>query len=180
MNGSKLIVSAKYATAFLNVFINELSPEVIERVRLLGNLLSKNKELTFFLGWPVVNAEVKVKALHGLIKDFSLGQPFFKLIALLGEKERFFLIGEVLKQVCRLYAIQKNIAHFTIASSHELTVSDCTNIQQFLAKMTGASIIYDYKVDKNLIAGIRLQSKTYLWQHSIRKQLDDMKLSLIR
>ncbi|MDR3551351.1 MAG: ATP synthase F1 subunit delta [Candidatus Babeliales bacterium] len=174
------VITKKYANAFLNVFIDQISSQTMQQVCLLGDFLVSNHLLLSFLQWPVLSSEVKIKALKELMHKFSLGSPFERLIILLADQKRSYLIGDVLKHICALYAERKNILNFTIESSHDLTADECLVIAQFLANITGASIIYDYKVNKNLIAGIRLQSDTYLWQYSIRTQLDTMKLPLIR
>lgn len=174
------VIAKKYANAFLNVFIDQLSSQTMQQVCLLGDFLVRNHLLLSFLQWPVLSGEVKIKALQDLVHQFSLGKPFERLIILLADQKRLYLIADVLKHICSLHAERRNILHFTIESSHDLTTDECLVIAQFLANITGASIIYDYKVDKNLIAGIRLQSNTHLWQYSIRTQLDTMKLPLIR
>lgn len=173
-------ISKKYGNAFLNVFIDQISPQTMQQVCVLGDFLMRNHLLISFLQWPILSGQVKLKAMNDLIHTYSLGRPFEKLVALLADQKRLYLIGNVLIQTCALYAERKNILNFTIESSHDLSVDERLVIVEFLANITGASIIYDYKVDKNLIAGIRLQSNTHLWQYSIRTQLDAMKLPLIR
>ena len=180
MIGAQSVIAKKYANAFLNVFIDQLSPQTMRHVCSLGDFLSRNHLLIYFLRWPVLAKEVKIKALDDMLHQFSLGQPFGKLISLLADNKKMHLIGDILKHICTLYDVRKKRIHFTIASSHDLTTHECSVIVEFLANITGASIIYDYKVDKNLIAGIRLQSNTYLWQYSIGQHLDMMKLPLIR
>ena len=80
-------------------------------------------------------------------------------------------------QTCALPISRNKIARVKISSSHDITQQDLDAIERFLVNQTGLSIIYTYAIDKKLIAGIRLQSNTLLWECSINKQLTQIKLA---
>jgi len=174
------ILAKKYATAFLNVFERDVSLQDISHVCAAGDFLTRNRTLLYFLAWPALSVDVKIKALQDVLEKFRLAYSFEKLVALLAADRRLHIIDAVFSHICLLYMTRKKIANVAITSSHQLSPADIETIEQFLVNITGLSIIYDYKIDKNLIAGIRLQSGTFLWQYSVRKQLDQMKLQLIR
>ena len=62
---------------------------------------------------------------------------------------------------------------FSVLSAHDLDKKELTTIQHFLEEKTKKTIIYNHKINKDLIAGIRLLSNTLLWEHSIAQQLRD-------
>jgi F0F1-type ATP synthase delta subunit len=93
------------------------------------------------------------------------------LIDLLIMDKRSELMPLVLDKICGLYYQIHNIELFTIASSDSLSESQVKDIEQFLAQCTGHVILSHRIIDTDLIAGIRLQSATSLWEHSIRRQL---------
>jgi|ERR1700722_8009193 len=172
------VVAKKYALAFLNVFDDQVSYEDFEQFCIAADFFDRNKQLLFFLSWPMIDTELKVKALKDALKIFKLNKPYYhKLLDLLAAQKRTFLIMEVLKQLCAQYKIRHNIMKFSIQSSHELEKEDLHILSQFLVNLTAKDIIYDYAIEKNLIAGIRLQSNTLLWECSINKQLAHIKLS---
>lgn len=180
MTKGQTILAKKYADAFLNVFIDKLSYEDMSKISAASDFLVAHHALLSFLTWPVIKTEVKVRSLHELLQKFSLDHPFDKLVALLASSKRLHLINAVLKQIYAIYMKRKNMVHVSITSSHQLHESDLATIKQFLVNIAGTSIIYDYTVDKKLIAGIRLQSDVFLWEYSIRKQLAQMKLPIVR
>ncbi|MGB8366998.1 MAG: F0F1 ATP synthase subunit delta, partial [Candidatus Babeliales bacterium] len=101
-----------------------------------------------------------------------------KLLELLLNDNRAFLICDVLYYVCLLYRQYKNITKFAMISSHLLSEEDKKIIKHFLMQMTEQDIMYTTKIDKKLIAGIRLQSDTLLWEYSIRQRLAEAQLLL--
>lgn len=177
MRQAQRMVAKKYAQAFCNVFATTLSDDDFLTLCKAAQFFEDNKELLFFLGWHSIGQAEKIKALHNVFEHFGLsGKPYHALIALLAADKRTYLIQDVLSSICKLYQRHKNIGIFTITSSHELSSEALKTLEEYLAKHTGQVIMYSYSIDKNLIAGIRMQSDTALYEYSIRKQLEQIKL----
>jgi F0F1-type ATP synthase delta subunit len=119
-----------------------------------------------------------VRALEALFAEFSDKKPFTALIRVLLDENRGYLITAALRELVVLYQAAHNIMPCAITSSHPLSQEELDNVQQFLARQTGSDIIYTYSRDTSLIAGLRVQSKTILWEHSIRKQLRELALHM--
>lgn len=98
----------------------------------------------------------------------SLFEP---IIDLLLKDKRIFLLPRVIYHVCRLYLEKNNIMHFTVESPIVLHADEMSVLQDFLARKTGKKILFSVKRNKDLIAGLRVYSDTYGFEHSIRKQL---------
>ena len=180
MNAPQYTVARKYAQAFLNVFADTISQDDFEHIEAAALFFKKQPSLLFFLKWPALGVAVKVEALNKVLQKFGLPDSFNKLVDLLAQDKRTFLIAEVLSQISKQYKKSHKLGVFNISSAHQLNEQELTTIKEFLAKLTGLDIIYNYTIDKKLIAGIRLQSDTYLWEYSIANQLNQLKLSLIR
>lgn len=114
------------------------------------------------------------------LAKFQLEGSFIRLVKLLATHKRIFLIHDVLKQLCEEYKLRNKITSFVISSSHDLKAEELSEITQFLVRLTNHEIMSDYKIDKSLIAGIRLQSNTGIWEYSIRKQLAQMQQLIAR
>lgn len=180
MTSYESIVSKKYAQAFLNIIGDRLSLEYFTKLSAAQQFFAHHHKQLFFLTMPIVDDDTKVAYLEKVFTRFGLDDYLKKLAALLVRHKRAFLMPRVLKQLCRLYKKRNNIAQFSISSSHALGQDELKTVQQFLVRKTGQTILYEYMIDKRLIAGIRLQSDTLLWDYSIRKQLEQIKLPLIR
>ena len=166
-----LELSRKYAKAFNNVFAARLSLSDIEHIAQATDYLESRRRTCFFLRLPVIDDDTKKQALILMCKRFSLPLAVENLIDLLLSHKRSYILPHVLTYIVELYKIRHKILNFTIASSHQLSEKTIETIQEFLAKQTGNTIMYIDKIDKKLIAGLRLESTTFLWEYSIRKHL---------
>ncbi len=171
-------LAKKYAEAVINVFGASMSRDDIAHIRIIVTFLEGHKKALFFLKLSRIDRYVKLRALDALFVDISDKKPFLAIIRLLIDDNRGYLVYQVLRELVSLYESMHNIMSCRITSSHELSAVELTKVQQFLARQTGSDIIYTYSQDKSLIAGLRVQSKTILWEHSIRKQLREFALHM--
>lgn len=167
---SKSIVASKYAKAFLNVYIQQISIDNLNSIEKLIAFFDVHRKTIFFLSVPNIKRSKKEEILSQLFEKFDLNGPLRPLINILASQKRLFLINEILKYISLFYKKRKNIMMFNISISHKLDTQDLEIIEQFLSIKTGKKIMSQHSVDKNLIAGIRLQSNTLLWEYSIRQQ----------
>ncbi len=177
MNGD--LVARNYAIAFLNSFIDEISFDDFLAIRRLQAFWEENKKAFYCLNLPGLTCDNKMKAIEELLKNCSAPTALKEIFALLIRHRREKLISSVLENVCSLYMERKGILFFEISSSHELTDDEIVTIQKFLADKTNKKIVYTCSINKDLIAGIRCQSEALVWEHSVRKQLDDVRRQFI-
>jgi F0F1-type ATP synthase delta subunit len=171
-------LSRKYAQAVLNVFGQSISRDDIMQVQHIIIFLEQHKKALFFLRLSHIDITVKEHALDKLFQDLSNKKPFMALVKLLLEENRGHMIYSALSELVTLYYQAHKIMPCTITTSHSISAESLDKVQQFLARQTGNDIIYTYARDTSLIAGIRAQSKTVLWEHSIRKQLRELALHM--
>lgn len=171
-------ISRKYAQAVMNVFGQSISREDIAHVQDIIIFLEQRKKALFFLRLSRIDLAVKERTLDKLFENLSHKQPFIALVHLLLQENRGHLIYSALRELVILYYEAHKIMVCEIKTSHAISVEALEKVQQFLARQTGNDIIYTYTRDASLIAGIRAQSKTILWEHSIRKQLREIALHL--
>jgi len=172
---NKNIIAQKYAKAFLNLYEDQVSIQDLNGIRKLEFFFQNHKKVIYFLSIPNILPETKEKLLGELFKEFNLDVLLKPLIHLLSGSKRLFLIDDILKHIKLLYKEQKNIMAFNISSSHEISNQDLEIIKNFLAYKTRKTILSRYNIDKNLVAGIRLQSNTLLWEYSILKQCETLR-----
>lgn len=178
MNNGR-VVSRNYAVAFLNAFIDEISIDDFLVLRDLFVFWQDNRKALYQLSMPGLAFEKKMDAIDELLKRLSAPASLKELFALLIRQKRELLIPEVLENICVLYMRRKNILFFEISSAHQLSDDEVASVQQFLVRKTGKTVLYSCSIDKDLIAGIRCQGETLVWEHSVRKQLDDLRRQLI-
>lgn len=168
-------LARKYAQAFLNLFMDRLSIDDCLSLVKLKYFFKSHKQALFFLSLHHISLELKMRFIDEIIVKFNLKQEFRKLFEVLLEHNRCHLIIDVLRKICSIYRARNNVILFTISSSYPLEVTSLEILENFLARQTGSTIIGIPQVDKNLIAGIRMQSENYLWEYSLKKQLQRLK-----
>jgi ATP synthase F1 delta subunit len=167
-------IARKYAHAFLNVFRDQLTSEKIEQIAQMGDFLSKQQRALFLLQVPIIPDEVKKTGLFSVMERYKIAAPFTVLIDLLIASRRAHLVADICRMIDTIYKKEHRIHIFIVASSSPLASDQRVVIEQFLAARVKGTIIYRYKVVPKLIAGVRLQSDTLLWEYSVDQQLRDL------
>lgn len=140
--------------------------------------LEKDNDILMYFSLPGIPVSVKSQGIDLFLKKLDLPE-FKKLMMLLIKQNRVFLFNEILKSLCLIFQKKTNTILFKVTSSFSLQHSDLDILHKFLAYNTGKKIMLKHTIDKNLIAGIKMQSGSLLWEYSIRKQLYNAKQSLI-
>ena len=174
------LLARRYAQAYLNIFGQKYTHEHSMLIAPLMYYMRTHKEALFYLKLSCIKSSVKKNILSKMFAAYGLKDDFDTLLDVLIKHKRLFMLSEVLYCIAQLYKKRNNIIEWTVKSASLMQPEDLEIVYHFLEKKTGMHAEYTYKTDPTLLAGIRLQSNTYLWQHSIRRQLDAMKLPLIR
>ena len=168
-------VAKKYAKAFLHCFSSQITFADITKIAIAQQFLQDHRRTLFFLQLPQFNEAIRLSMVEDLVHYFLLPQQCITIFLLLISHNRSFLIPEVLSYIVLLYKEKNNVIDFSIKSSHFLDEKQKDIIKLFLDKNSGKKSMCTYVKDKNLIAGIRAQSIEYVWEYSIRKQLDSLR-----
>ncbi len=178
MDTKRAHLSRKYATAYLNVYLDTITLKNFCTIKELYAFLKQEHELLFLFKLPSSD-HIKKEVIKKTFDHFSVVDSLFKLTDLLIMHQRLFLLPKVLYYVQELYKERKGINEFHITSYPALDKEQLDGIKKFLSTRTGTHVLYEYTVDNKLIAGIRAQSTQLLWEHSVAAQLRTMKQSLL-
>jgi F-type H+-transporting ATPase subunit delta len=171
MNDAYYDLARKYAIAFVNVYDQKIPESLYDEIKNLASELYQRKNLLISLTVPGISYETKYHALKRLLP----ASYFNSLIQLLLQDNRIIILPEVLDYIAQEYYKRHTIIVCTITSSHVLDQSAVDAIVHFLTVQTESVIKYTLIIDHNLIAGIRVQSDQFVWEYSIRKQLQCVK-----
>lgn len=159
MDKNDIILAARYAKAWLHIYPQALTIEDILKLNELSAVLSYHTQA------------LQEKQITKLISEFSGADQLQKLVDLLVVDRRLVLLPSVLRALAE-YALRiKNIQYMTLESSHEISKADRERVADWAAQQLQADIIYNYKINPELIMGVSLFSDTYAWECSARKVL---------
>lgn len=179
MNFVFQILANRYAKAFLRSFGEDITFADFQKIKKVRDYLQEHSKELYFLQLPAITRKQKKELMHTVItKQFQLPSFFDTLFALLIRDKREQLVPVVFNSLYNMYQKMHNIESFSIESSSELSVEKLEKLKQFLARQTGADIIYTYTINPTLIAGLRMQSNTHYWEYSIKQQLQKIKQTL--
>jgi len=169
------IIAKKYAVAFLNLYINEVTDVHLDKIIKLEDFLKKSKMFYIYLHIPSISIFIKQKALNRIAEKLELPRIIKRLMFVLLDQGRLEILDDILKQIIICYRRMKNIKLFNVYSSHSITEEEKKSVIRFIKSATNVGVIANFNVDKKLISGLRIQSYTFLWERSIAKQLRDVK-----
>ena len=94
-----------------------------------------------------------------------------KFFLLLVHKRRIFFIKKILDSFQRLCSKKRGEIKASLISSKELSKSELDEISKDLSATMGSILKFDYKVDKELIGGLKLQLGSFMIDTSIKSKL---------
>ena len=167
-------IANKYAKAFMAVFPKSLTFADIGKIKIAQKFLQTQKQILLFLQLPQFDHDRKKSMIADLISHFSLPHHLAAIISLLITHNRSFYIPAVFSSIIQLYQEQTNSIEFSIKSTQNLNEKQIESIKRFLGQLLDKNITSTTSIDTSLIAGLRLQSDDYLWEHSVRKHIQTL------
>jgi F-type H+-transporting ATPase subunit delta len=171
MDVKSTVLSRKYADAFLNLYMDSVTDEMITQLEELSAYLKSHKSSLVFFGLHHIAVEEKLRLFETIVEHTKPSIFTRNLFRLLIRHNRVVLCPHIIDMICTLYRKRKNIMMFDVQTSHSLGTRDIECIRTFLNKKTNKRTVCTQRINQKLIAGIRLQSETLLWEYSINKQL---------
>ncbi|MFZ5953955.1 MAG: ATP synthase F1 subunit delta [Candidatus Dependentiae bacterium] len=173
------VIARRYAQAYYNIFGSSITFVAFQAIQSAEQFLHEHKEFISWLKVPAMPDEVKHKVLvQLLLKKYAGPSSLEQLIRVLIQDNRSYLIGLTLQEIADIYQERSGLHLFTVSSSHALSQEDVAVLENFLKQKKTGAVLYRQVVDKDLIAGICMQSNLELWEYSVRKDLRAIELSL--
>ena len=87
------------------------------------------------------------------------------------EKRRIFFVKKIFESFLILCSTKRGEVKASLISSKELSQTELNDISMDLSNSMGSTIKFDYKVDKDLIGGLKLQLGSFMIDTSIKNKL---------
>lgn len=170
-------IADKYAIAFINVYGTKLTFDDILKIEQASLFLQHHNRALFLLRVPMIKRHVKEARLQDFCDRLGLVAPIGHIIRVLLEHQRIQLLEHVFTALVYHYKKRYTIKDITVKSSIELPNEYRQQITRCIDQKIPGTKIYHYTVDPTLIAGIRIQSDTFVWEFSIDKRLREISYS---
>ena len=164
--------SERYARALYEVVKESNELEKIETdVKNFQSLFDSNNEIKNFIQNPTHLIEIQNKVLNILSEKLSFSKNLKNFFLLLIKKRRVFFVKKIVDSFLRLCLKKRGEIKAYLISSKELSSIELEKISEDLSSSMGSTIKFDYKVDRDLIGGLKLQLGSFMFDTSIKNKL---------
>ena len=164
--------SERYARALFQVVKDSNELDKTENdIKNFQFLLNSSLEIKNFIEDPTQSTNLQIKAVNLLSKKLEFSKNLQNFFLLLIKKKRIFFTIKIFQSFLQLCSKKRGEIKASLISSKELSQSEIEGLSKDLSKCTGSSLNLDYKVDKELIGGLKLQLGSFMIDTSIKNKL---------
>jgi ATP synthase F1 delta subunit len=142
------------------------------RLNMLASFFYQQRHLVWRLSQEIYQAILDVFG-------FDYGD-FKALLELLEKHHRRILFADILQAMSKIYRSHHGYEISHVQSAQLLEDQQLSFLIQQLEKKIGKKLYYMQEVNPELIAGVRVQGESFVWEHSIAQQLRNLEQRLLR
>lgn len=173
------IVAYRYAKSLFDLatekkVVNEVNDDMVT----FKKVCDENRQFLVVLGNPIIRHHVKLGILKKTFEK-NVNPVTFSIFSVLTKKNRENLIYSIAEEFDKLYNQQKGVQKVTVTTVTTLTDAQRVEFTKVVSQATGKQVILEEKVNEDLIGGYILSVGDTQIDTSVRKRLNELKLSLI-
>ena len=150
--------------------------EVVEKnVSELLKIYSTSEDLKNFIKNPTQSQSNQLEVFDKISTQMSLPKIIKNFLIILVVKRRIFFIKKIFLNFLSLVSKQRGELNASLISSKNLTSQELNGLNKDLSQTMGTTITLDYKVDENLIGGLKMQIGSLMIDTSIKNKLNKYK-----
>ena len=164
--------SERYSRALFEVSRDSDDLDKVENdIKNFKLIYDKNLEVRNFIKDPSQIITEQNKLVNLISDKLNFSKNVQKFLLLLIEKRRIFFVNKIIESFLRLCSQKRGEIKASLISSKELSQTELNDISMDLSKSMGSTLKFDYKVDKELIGGLKLQLGSIMIDTSIKNKL---------
>ena len=172
--------SERYSRALFEVSkeANELDKveNDIKNFQLVFNLSTDIKN---FIKNPTQSISQQNNFINLISDKLGFSKNLKNFFLLLIEKRRIFFVKKISESFLRLCSKRRGEIKATLISSKELSELEIDKIGKDLSETVGSVLKFEFKVDKELIGGLKLQLGSFMIDTSIKNKLKKYEQAMI-
>ena len=172
--------SNRYSRALFEVSqeSNELD-KVETDVKNFQALLNSSTDVNNFIKDPSKSKNQQIEVMSLICEKLEFAKNLKNFFLLLIEKRRIFYVKKIFNSFLNLIIKKRGEIKASLISSKSLSITELEQISKDLSSSMGSTIKFDYKVDKNLIGGLKLQLGSFMIDTSIKNKLKKLEQSML-
>tara|TARA_B100000575_G_scaffold288574_1_gene288852 strand:+ start:2651 stop:3208 length:558 start_codon:yes stop_codon:yes gene_type:complete len=172
--------SERYSRALFEVSkeTNDLEKVEID-IKNFQFLLNSSSEIKNFIKDPSQSIFQQNKVINLISDKLGFSKNLKNFLLLIIEKRRIFFVKKIFKNFLKLCSIKRGEINASLISSKELSKAELDQISKDLSSSMGSNLKFDFKVDKDLIGGLKLQLGSFMIDTSIKNKLKKFELAML-
>ena len=162
---------ALYELAEDNSELSSVEKDVNEFIK----LYSINTELENFINNPTHSQSNQLVVINKISVEMKLSNIVRNFLSILITKRRIFFLNSIFKNFLLLASKKRGELKAQLISSKSLTSDELKNLNSEISKVLGNVVSFDYKVDENLIGGLKMQIGSLMVDTSLKNKLNKYK-----
>ncbi|MCX6154642.1 MAG: ATP synthase F1 subunit delta [Candidatus Kapabacteria bacterium] len=172
-------VSARYAKALFDLAKeNGITDRVKSDFQIMRDVIHSSRELKMLIHSPIIQHWRKVKIFQEIF-EAQLSKLTMAFFVLLTKKRRESLFDDILEQYEIQYNSDNNLLPIDVHSATELSDELKNRLVEKIGEYSKMTVLPEYKIDKSLKGGFTINIHDWVFDASVKNQLDLMYKSLI-
>ena len=171
--------AAKYASALADVaFEQGVSERVGEEIAGFLELDTPHEELQETLANPALPLDVKQNIVRGIAGKAGYHRSVLNFLLVLLERNRIGQLTEILDAYSWVLDERAGIVQIDVLSAYPLGAATKKRLEETMTKVTRKQVKLEYRIDASLIAGLKLQVGSTVFDGTIQTELDQLRRQL--
>lgn len=172
-------ISQRYAAALADVaFEHKDAAKIRQDMADFSKTLAGSTDLRNVLANPSVSVEAKKSVAAEITGKMGMHSEVRNFIFLLIDHGRTNIVNEIQQSFESETNRRAGIVDALIASAHELSASEKSQLVQALESVTGKKVQAQYELNSDLIGGTTVRIGSMIYNASVREQLDRLRAEL--
>jgi len=134
-------------------------------------IYNSSEDLKNFVKNPTQSQSSQLDVFDKISNRMNLSKTIINFLNVLVSKRRIFFIEKIFLSFLNLVSEKKGEVKASLISSKHLTKEELQSLKQNLIQTIGVSIVLDYKVEEDLIGGLKMQIGSLMVDTSIKNKL---------
>ena len=162
----------RYSLALYELAEENSELTVVEKnINELVEIYNSNDELKNFIKNPTQSQSNQLLVINQISSEINLSKIVKNFLSILVIKRRIFFLNTIFKNFLQLASKKRGELKASLVSSKNLTDDELKNLNSEISKVLKTVISFDYKVDENLIGGLKIQIGSVMVDTSIKNKL---------
>jgi F-type H+-transporting ATPase subunit delta len=174
------ILVKRYAQGLAGALRDEAEFELVaEEIGRFRELATGHKEFSEALANPFVAAKKKNRMIKDVLAVSSFSEKTSRFLLLLLAHHRLGLLEGILQALPILWNERKGVSTFEVSSVVSLTEVQKKRLEAELERLESRPVSLHFLLDPGLVAGISLKKGNFVYDASLRGQLEKIKEKII-